>query len=100
MIRDWEEGVLHADRPEHEAQKHELTSQIVELSIHHSIVTPMTSFIAVEEREEEEQMQIAEGQKLELLHTVEDLLSSEDVDQLPTLSWEEPTVAKQPEVRL
>ena len=52
VIRDWEEGVLHADRPEHEAQKHKLTSRIVELSIRHSIVTPMTSFIAVEEREE------------------------------------------------
>ncbi|XP_071788483.1 protein mono-ADP-ribosyltransferase PARP4-like [Asterias amurensis] len=98
VIRDWEEGVLHADRPEHEAQKHELKSRIVELSIRHSIVTPMTSFIAVEEREEEEQRHLAEGQKLELLQTVEDLLSSEDVDQLPTLNWEEPSVAKHPEI--
>ncbi|XP_071788645.1 protein mono-ADP-ribosyltransferase PARP4-like [Asterias amurensis] len=98
VISDWEEGVLHADRLEHEAQKHELTSRIVELSIRHSILTPMTSFIAVEEREEEEQVQIAEGKKLELLQTVKDLLSSEEVDQLPTLNWEEPSVAKHPEI--
>ena len=48
----------------------------------------------------EEQRQLAEGQKLELLQTVEDLLSSEEVDQLPTLNWEEPSVAKHPEVSL
>ncbi|XP_038058129.1 protein mono-ADP-ribosyltransferase PARP4-like [Patiria miniata] len=89
VIRNWEEGALHADRTEHESQKNELKTRIVELSIQYSIVTPFTSFIAVEERDEVEQKQLTEGQRPATVLSLEKLLDAEDVDHLLSLKWEE-----------
>ena len=51
MIRDWEDGTLDPDKTHHEAKKNEQKSYIISLSKQYSIVTTLTSFVAIEERE-------------------------------------------------
>ena len=52
VIRDWEtSAVLHSDKATHEFAKAELKNTIIRLSLKHQVVTPFTSFIAVEKRD-------------------------------------------------
>ena len=51
VIRDWEDGTLDPDKTHHEAKKNEQKSYIISLSKQYSIVTTLTSFVAIEERE-------------------------------------------------
>lgn len=50
VIRDWQDGSLSESRTEHEIVQKKLKSYVINLSIEHSIVSPFTSFIAIEER--------------------------------------------------
>ena len=51
VIRDWEDGTLDPDKTHHEAKKNEQKSYIIDLSKQYSIVTTLTSFVAIEERD-------------------------------------------------
>ena len=55
IIRDWEDGVLSPDSVDHQLKKMDMKDYIIELSKKYSIVTQLTSFIAVEKREKEEE---------------------------------------------
>ncbi|XP_062607148.1 protein mono-ADP-ribosyltransferase PARP4-like, partial [Saccostrea cucullata] len=81
VIRDWEDGVLSPDRTGHEVRKMNLKQYIIELSKKYTIVTSLTSFVAIEKREKDEVIP-------EDAPDVWDLLENEDVDQLKYLSWE------------
>ncbi|KAL0963603.1 hypothetical protein UPYG_G00308490 [Umbra pygmaea] len=81
VIRDYEDGSLHMNEPEHEEKKAELKSFIIELSKDFSILSQFTSFVAIEERDS---MQTDVGYT-----DVPKLISGEDVDFLPYLSWQE-----------
>ncbi|XP_062592945.1 protein mono-ADP-ribosyltransferase PARP4-like, partial [Saccostrea cucullata] len=81
VIRDWEDGVLSPDRTGHEVKKMNLKQYIIELSKKYTIVTSLTSFVAIEKREKDEVIP-------EDAPDVWDLLENEDVDQLKYLSWE------------
>ncbi|XP_071133574.1 protein mono-ADP-ribosyltransferase PARP4-like [Mytilus edulis] len=81
IIRDWEDGVLSPDSIDHQLKKMDMKDYIIELSKKYSIVTQLTSFIAVEKREKDEVIEADEPSILELV-------SDEDVDTLQYLGWE------------
>ncbi|XP_062507413.1 protein mono-ADP-ribosyltransferase PARP4-like isoform X2 [Corticium candelabrum] len=81
IIRDWDEGTLAADRLEHEIVKHDRKAYIINLSKEYSIVTQFTSFVAVEHRDESEQLYRSSGP------SIEELVAKEDIDILPYIGW-------------
>ncbi|XP_067889798.1 protein mono-ADP-ribosyltransferase PARP4 isoform X3 [Heterodontus francisci] len=82
LIGDYENGSLHTDESEHEMMKSTLKSYITELSKEYSIVTQFTSFVAIEERDEQEE-------DLLLGLSIQELAAKESVDILPYMEWEE-----------
>ncbi|XP_067842203.1 protein mono-ADP-ribosyltransferase PARP4 isoform X2 [Heptranchias perlo] len=82
LIGDFENGSLHTDESEHEMKKSTLKSYIIELSKAYSIVTQFTSFVAVEERDEQEEDRL-------LGPSIQELAAKESVDILPYMDWEE-----------
>uniref|UniRef100_A0A8C1UVM7 Poly [ADP-ribose] polymerase n=1 Tax=Cyprinus carpio TaxID=7962 RepID=A0A8C1UVM7_CYPCA len=54
IIRDYEDGILANSEAEHEGKKAELKSYIIELSKEFSILSQFTSFVAIEKRDEYE----------------------------------------------
>uniref|UniRef100_A0A673WTX6 Poly [ADP-ribose] polymerase n=1 Tax=Salmo trutta TaxID=8032 RepID=A0A673WTX6_SALTR len=81
VIRDYEDGSLHTNEAEHEGKKSVMKSFIIELSKEFSILSQFTSFVAIEERDSE-QPDVG-------FTDVPKLISDEDVDFLPYLSWQE-----------
>ncbi|XP_034142721.1 protein mono-ADP-ribosyltransferase PARP4 isoform X3 [Esox lucius] len=81
VIRDYEDGCLHINQAEHEGKKAELKSFIIELSKEFSILSQFTSFVAIEERDSE-QPDVG-------FTDIPKLISDEDVDFLPYLSWKD-----------
>ncbi|KAG7266286.1 hypothetical protein CRUP_009341, partial [Coryphaenoides rupestris] len=80
VIRDYENGTLAINQAEHEGQKAELKSFIVELSKEFSILSQFTSFVAIEERDPQrpEQPELTDIAKI---------IAEEDVDFLPYMAW-------------
>ncbi|XP_073702452.1 protein mono-ADP-ribosyltransferase PARP4-like [Garra rufa] len=81
IIRDYEDGILGSSEAEHEGKKAELKSYIIELSKEFSILSQFTSFVAIEERE---QNGFDTG-----VTDVPKIISEEDVDILPYVGWTE-----------
>nr|XP_046221824.1 protein mono-ADP-ribosyltransferase PARP4 isoform X3 [Oncorhynchus gorbuscha] len=81
VIRDYEDGSLHTNEAEHEGKKLVMKSFIIELSKEFSILSQFTSFVAIEERNSE-QPDVG-------FTDVPKLISDEDVDFLPYLSWQQ-----------
>ncbi|XDV30676.1 hypothetical protein PO909_033536 [Leuciscus waleckii] len=81
IIRDYEDGILGNSEAEHEGKKAELKSYIIELSKEFSILSQFTSFVAIEERGQNE---LETG-----LTDIPKLISEEDVDILPYMGWTE-----------
>ncbi|KAK9969170.1 hypothetical protein ABG768_027367 [Culter alburnus] len=81
IIRDYEDGILGNSEAEHEGKKAELKSFIIELSKEFSILSQFTSFVAIEERDQNE---LDTG-----LTDIPKLISKEDVDILPYMGWTE-----------
>ncbi|XP_056417671.1 protein mono-ADP-ribosyltransferase PARP4 isoform X4 [Hyla sarda] len=79
LIRDYEEGILHEKENENEMKKQEMKSCVIELSKEYSLVTQFTSFVAVEKRSAEEDMDVEPN--------VLEIISAEDVDILPYMDW-------------
>uniref|UniRef100_A0A8C5RSJ3 Poly [ADP-ribose] polymerase n=1 Tax=Laticauda laticaudata TaxID=8630 RepID=A0A8C5RSJ3_LATLA len=50
FIREYEQGMLDESETQHEMKREQLKSNIIELSLKHSIVTQFTSFVAIEKR--------------------------------------------------
>ncbi|KAM6955132.1 protein mono-ADP-ribosyltransferase PARP4 [Lycodopsis pacificus] len=82
LIRDYEDGSLDSNEAEHEGKKAELKHFIIELSKEFSILSQFTSFVAIEERDSK---QTEEG-----VTDIPKLVSEEDVDFLPYISWVSP----------
>ncbi|XP_026074201.1 poly [ADP-ribose] polymerase 4-like isoform X1 [Carassius auratus] len=81
IIRDYEDGILGNSEAEHEGKKAELKSYIIELSKEFSILSQFTSFVAIEERDQNE---------LDTGFTdIPKIISEEDVDILPYMGWTE-----------
>ncbi|XP_073702026.1 protein mono-ADP-ribosyltransferase PARP4-like [Garra rufa] len=81
IIRDYEDGILGSSEAEHEGKKAELKSYIIELSKEFSILSQFTSFVAIEEREQNE---------LDTGFTdIPKIISEENVDILPYIGWTE-----------
>ena len=59
----------------------------MQLSLRHSILSPYTSFIAVEERED-----VEESEDVEETINIQDLVHSHEIDSLPYIAWEETDV--------
>ncbi|XP_026074212.1 poly [ADP-ribose] polymerase 4-like isoform X8 [Carassius auratus] len=79
IIRDYEDGILGNSEAEHEGKKAELKSYIIELSKEFSILSQFTSFVAIEERDQNE---------LDTGFTdIPKIISEEDVDILPYMGW-------------
>ncbi|XP_064614206.1 LOW QUALITY PROTEIN: protein mono-ADP-ribosyltransferase PARP4-like [Liolophura sinensis] len=87
IIRDWEDGVLSLDRNKHEAYRLELKEYIIGLSKEYSIVTQLTSFVAVEERAKDEAKSVTSDAQME------ELIQAEDVDDLSYIGWERSPLA-------
>ncbi|KAK3543416.1 hypothetical protein QTP70_020438 [Hemibagrus guttatus] len=81
VIRDYEDGSLGSNEAEHEGKKAELKSYIIELSKEFSILSQFTSFVAIEERDQE---QPDSG-----FTDVPKIIAEEDVDILSYMGWTE-----------
>ncbi|XP_053483538.1 protein mono-ADP-ribosyltransferase PARP4 isoform X2 [Ictalurus furcatus] len=81
IIRDYEDGSLGSSEAEHEGKKAELKSYIIELSKEFSILSQFTSFVAIEERDQE---QPESG-----FTDVPKIIAEEDVDILSYMGWTE-----------
>ncbi|XP_044144395.1 protein mono-ADP-ribosyltransferase PARP4 [Bufo gargarizans] len=79
IIKDYEDGILHEKENENEMKKQKMKSTIIDLSKEYSLVTQFTSFVAVEERSAEED--------IDLEPNVLEIISSVDVDILPYMDW-------------
>uniref|UniRef100_A0A8C6TID0 Poly [ADP-ribose] polymerase n=1 Tax=Neogobius melanostomus TaxID=47308 RepID=A0A8C6TID0_9GOBI len=77
IIRDFEDGSLDSNAVLHEEKKAELKSFVIELSKEFSVLSQFTSFVAIEERSEEEKG----------FTDIPELIAEEDVDFLPYMSW-------------
>ncbi|XP_062983799.1 protein mono-ADP-ribosyltransferase PARP4 [Elgaria multicarinata webbii] len=88
FIRDFEQGILDENEIEHEAKKQQLKSLIIQLSQENSIVTQFTSFVAIEERDADEDL------RADTLNVLE-LVAKEDVDILPYMQYIGTTQAAQ-----
>ena len=89
MIRDWDSGVLSAEKSDHKLVKRDRKQDVIRLSIEYQIVTQFTSFVAIEHREKGE-----DPSKL-LALKITDLLAEESVDKLAYIGWEEKAKAKE-----
>ncbi|KAJ8026534.1 Poly [ADP-ribose] polymerase 4 [Holothuria leucospilota] len=83
LIRDWEDGMLDMDRIEEEIAKEKEKQAIISLSRQYSIVTSLTSFVAIEKREKHEVQR-----KSNMEEKLKELLQMEDVDVLPYMDWQ------------
>ncbi|XP_076857919.1 protein mono-ADP-ribosyltransferase PARP4-like isoform X2 [Brachyhypopomus gauderio] len=83
IIRDYEDGSLDTSEAEHEGRKAALKSYIIELSKEFSILSQFTSFVAIEERDQD--------QPESRFTSIPDLIAKEDgsVDILPYMGWAE-----------
>ncbi|XP_048771319.2 uncharacterized protein LOC125677345 isoform X2 [Ostrea edulis] len=81
VIRDYEDGILSDNKVKHKMIKQDRKQLIIELSKEFGIVTPYTSYIAIEERTEGE---TTEGPD------IEELVNRETVDILPYVGWVNP----------
>ncbi|KAB5576919.1 hypothetical protein PHYPO_G00204060 [Pangasianodon hypophthalmus] len=81
IIRDYEDGSLGSNEAEHEGKKAELKSYIIELSKEFSILSQFTSFVAIEERDQE---QLDSG-----FTDIPKIIAEEDVDILSYMGWTE-----------
>ncbi|XP_066225211.1 protein mono-ADP-ribosyltransferase PARP4 [Saccopteryx leptura] len=81
LIRDYEDGILHESEASHEMKKQILKSLVIQLSKENSLITQFTSFVAVEKRD---------GNESPFPNTpnILELISKEDVDFLPYMSWQ------------
>uniref|UniRef100_A0A2H6MVH8 PARP4 MVP-ID C-terminal domain-containing protein n=2 Tax=Micrurus carvalhoi TaxID=3147026 RepID=A0A2H6MVH8_9SAUR len=80
FIREYEQGMLDENETQHEMKREQLKSNIIELSLKHSIVTQFTSFVAIEKREADEDQS---GDTLDHLEPV----AIHDVDILPYIDY-------------
>ncbi|XP_065105064.1 protein mono-ADP-ribosyltransferase PARP4-like isoform X2 [Paramisgurnus dabryanus] len=90
IIRDYEDGILGNSEAEHEGKKAELKSYITELSKEFSVLSQFTSFVAIEERD---QNQLDTG-----FTDIPKLIAEEDVDILPYLGWTEEKQTKEVDI--
>ncbi|XP_070605865.1 protein mono-ADP-ribosyltransferase PARP4 isoform X1 [Erythrolamprus reginae] len=80
FIREYEQGMLDENETEHEMKREQLKSNVIELSLKHSIVTQFTSFVAIEKREADE------DQNNDTLDHLEPV-ATHDVDILPYIEY-------------
>ena len=89
LIEDYFKGNLREDHVEHERHFRQRKEAITQLSISNSILCPLTSFIAVEERKE--------GEVIEKTIEVEEILKTLEQDRLSYMAWEDQTAAEDQE---
>ncbi|XP_041460179.1 LOW QUALITY PROTEIN: protein mono-ADP-ribosyltransferase PARP4-like [Lytechinus variegatus] len=82
LVRDYEFGSFHQDHALHETRMYDLTKYLTDLSIRLSIITPLTSFIAIEKRDRKTKIKTASPD-------VDKLLSMITRDDLESLHWTE-----------
>ena len=61
MIQDWEDGSYDDEAEQHMLQKRKRKQELIGLSLNYQVVTKWTSFVAVEDRTEEERRALASG---------------------------------------
>ncbi|CAF1942489.1 unnamed protein product [Rotaria magnacalcarata] len=83
IIDDYENGILHEDESENELIKIQCKQDLIDLSINYSVVSPYTSFVAIEERDAKtDQSTLQPGVRLI------DVMLDRDVDILPYIEWD------------
>ena len=79
IIDDYEKGFLHSDPIESELIKSQAKQDLIELSIKYSVVSSLTSFVAIEERD---------GNDLQPGVRLLDVMLEQDNDLLPYIGWD------------
>lgn len=87
MVSEHETGVYADDWASHSALKEAQKAPLIARSLEYGIVTPWTSFIAIEER--------VEGEQRRRQPALSELLDGETVDDMPYLAWPAPLRAAQ-----
>jgi len=84
MIDDWETGNLHADGVLSKLAKKDRKQSIIEISKKFKIVSPFTSFLAIEVRDPTLDSMVPQSQV-----SLDELLKNEPVDELLYMAWEQ-----------
>lgn len=79
IISDYENGLLSQDESENELIKKQNQENLIRLSCKHSVVCSLTSFVAIEERDDQP---IQTGVRLL------DVMLENEIDLLPYINWE------------
>eukprot|EP01132_Coremiostelium_polycephalum_P004671 gene4671-5836_t len=80
MIREYNEGTYSDSKFDHDLIKVEKKNDIIDLSIQYSIVTPFTSFVAIEKRDKPETFK-----RVDLKQISDQIVT----DKLPYIPWDE-----------
>ncbi|RDD38355.1 Poly [ADP-ribose] polymerase 4 [Trichoplax sp. H2] len=80
LIRDYDDGVYNIKRTTHEAFKIDRKEDIIKISQRYSIVSPFTSFVAIEDRSQD---QSDRRESFDLSK----LIRLEDIDDLSYVGW-------------
>ena len=81
IIDDYDHGILHIDQSENQLIKAQYKRDLIDLSIKHSVVSAYTSFVAIEERQDQTDQQMLGVRLL-------DVMKDRDVDLLPYIGWD------------
>ncbi|CAF1434307.1 unnamed protein product [Rotaria sp. Silwood1] len=80
IIDDFDNGILHIDESENELIKIQYKRDLIDLSIKYSVISPYTSFIAIEKRDNTQTHQTG----VRLVNVMVD----RDIDLLPYIGWD------------
>ncbi|CAF1574739.1 unnamed protein product, partial [Adineta ricciae] len=85
IINDYDNGLWNVDESENELIKIQYKRDLIDLSIKHCVISPYTSFVAIEERNIEiNQNHLSSIRNVRLL----DIMFERDNDLLPYMSWD------------
>jgi len=80
MIRDWNDGNYDENRVQHDIIKRKRKDEVIALSIKYSIVSQFTSFVAIEDRDNDSPTNAP---------PISQLVHQEEVDELSYMGWKE-----------
>ncbi|CAF4353623.1 unnamed protein product, partial [Rotaria sp. Silwood2] len=80
FIDDFDNGILHIDESENELIKIQYKRDLIDLSIKYSVISPYTSFITIEERDNTQTHQTGV--------CLVNVMVDRDIDLLPYIGWD------------
>lgn len=91
MIEDYVNGVMDEDQRLHEGQSRKRKAEIIAVSLENAVISPFTSFVAIEQREKDE--------KVTKTPDVTEIMKDVTWDSLPRMAFSDVGMERRREVR-